>query len=446
MDGIWNPNLLEAHECCTGVNFADAALKDYKRIWAMKDLNTKKLEDLLLYLETYYQKGLWTSFKKVLIKIRSEFNMLQKKNRNLEDENNKLKSDLNKKVQEYRDLNKKMQATYQNYISSIDIFYKLKNNIEITQNMRELEELADILEDIRLVQNLPYLELILDQNTFTGYVPENIFLYSNYYLEKLRKKIQSHGNNQFYHGPCKTINPIQDFIPSIKKDKLEKIKDGSCFLYIITDKYEPERILGIFSLFDFNPKRYSKDKATDFLEHFCYIFGCTIKDVWEHQKLNREKIVDGLTGAYNRGYLNLHAPRILNFAQRKNFPVSLLFIDLDGFKPVNDTYGHRAGDNILIQVVATIKEIVRRHDIFVRLGGDEFVILIADAGYAEACRFRERVYASIQSISVSNCIGREANLTISASIGVAEYNPGQTVDDLVKEADKEMYKVKRKKK
>ncbi len=412
----------------------------------MNDQNNRNLKDLLLSLETYYQKGLWSSFKNVVGKIRSEFNILHRMNTDLENENKQLKSQINKEVQNSRELNKKLKTAYQHYKSSIDIFYKFKHNIEIVQKMRDLEELPGILEDIKHSQRLPALELILDRDIFSGYVPENISLYANNYLQELRTRIQVHTEIRFYHGPSETIDCIEALAPSVDVQKLQRIKKGSCFLYTITDKYEPERILGIFSLFDFDPNRYSIDKATDFLEHFCYILGCTIKDVWEHQKLNREKVVDGLTGAYNREYLDRHAPRILDFAQRKKFPVSLLFIDLDGFKPINDTYGHRAGDSILMQVVRVIKEIIRKHDIFVRLGGDEFVILIADAGYKEACRFRERVTNSIKSISVADCIGQEADLTVSASIGVAEYKLGQTVDDLVKEADKEMYNVKREKK
>ena len=412
----------------------------------MNDMNNKNLEDLLLSLQTYYQKGLWSSFKNVLSNIRSEFNNFEQINRDLKHENNTLKSQINKEVHNTRVLKKQLETTYQHYNSSIDTFYRFKHDIELVQKMRDLEELPEILEDIKLSRQLPTLGLILDRDVFSGYVPENISLYPINYLEKLQEKIQGNGDSQFYHGPSKTIDCIQEILPSMGEEEQERIKDGSCFLYIISDKYEPERILGIFSLFDFDPKRYSKDKATDFLEHFCYILGCSIKDVWEHQKLNKEKVVDSLTGAYNRGYLDRHAPRILDFAGRKKFAVSLLFIDLDEFKPINDTHGHRAGDNILIQVVQIIKDIVRKHDIFVRLGGDEFVIIIADAGYEEACRFRERVYHSIQSVSVSDCIGQEANLTISASIGVAEYKTGQTIDELVKEADKEMYKVKKEKK
>lgn len=151
---------------------------------------------------------------------------------------------------------------------------------------------------------------------------------------------------------------------------------------------------------------------------------------------------DSLTGINNRTYLERHAPRILDFAVRKNLPVHLLFIDLNGFKAINDTLGHEAGDAILIAVGQTIQAMVRKYDICVRLGGDEFVIMLPDTDETKAWSFVTRLGQALANINVGEICGLATNLRISASVGLARHEPGQPLEDLIRAADLRMFQEK----
>ncbi|NCC05807.1 MAG: GGDEF domain-containing protein, partial [Proteobacteria bacterium] len=151
---------------------------------------------------------------------------------------------------------------------------------------------------------------------------------------------------------------------------------------------------------------------------------------------------DALTGVNNRTYLERHAGRILDFTARKNLPVHLLFIDLNGFKAVNDTLGHEAGDAILVEVARSIKAMIRKYDIFVRLGGDEFVILLPDTDKDMTRTFVTRLRRTLADIDVSRVCALDTDLRISASVGAALHQPPQSLESLIKAADLHMYEDK----
>lgn len=122
--------------------------------------------------------------------------------------------------------------------------------------------------------------------------------------------------------------------------------------------------------------------------------------------------------------------------------MALLFIDLDGFKQVNDTHGHDAGDAILISVSKRLKESTRETDTVARLGGDEFVILMTDLSNIKDCE--SKCQHIIQSVS-EPISWSGLSLKVGASIGVSIYDGDErTYQDLIKESDEAMYLVKQK--
>jgi diguanylate cyclase (GGDEF)-like protein len=119
-------------------------------------------------------------------------------------------------------------------------------------------------------------------------------------------------------------------------------------------------------------------------------------------------------------------------------PVVVLFCDLDDFKKVNDTYGHDAGDAVLVEIGRRLRANVREHDTVARLGGDEFVIVLRDLDSGSARDLIERL-----ADAVSRPIDHDDHvITVSASIGVGTSAPASTVDQLLREADKAMYRAK----
>ena len=149
---------------------------------------------------------------------------------------------------------------------------------------------------------------------------------------------------------------------------------------------------------------------------------------------------DSLTELPNRLYLNEYLPRTLAQARRQCKGVAVLFIDLDGFKPVNDTYGHDAGDAVLRAVAGRLRDAVRRSDLAARLGGDEFLVVLTDIeSPADVERVAETLLRGMRA--PLDWSGR--TLSLSMSIGVSLFpDHGQSADELIRCADAAMYRAK----
>ena len=157
------------------------------------------------------------------------------------------------------------------------------------------------------------------------------------------------------------------------------------------------------------------------------------------RKTRFEASHDSLTGLANRTLFHLTLSQQLALCRRNNTEVCVLYIDLDGFKAVNDTHGHAAGDRILCNVADRIKGAIRDSDFAARLGGDEFAIGLVYTGLTYAAEFAAHL---IESISVPYRLG-EIEVKVSASIGVAAYpSSADDVDTLLQQADRAMYKAK----
>ena len=152
-------------------------------------------------------------------------------------------------------------------------------------------------------------------------------------------------------------------------------------------------------------------------------------------------VTDDLTHLYNSRYLNLVLRKETKRASRSGRPLSLLFIDLDGFKAVNDTHGHLFGSRALVEAAAVIRQSARETDVVSRFGGDEFALVLPDTGgegaFAVGERIRERIAAH------KFLAGDGLNIHLTGSVGVATLpDVAASSDELVSAADKAMYAVK----
>ncbi len=155
-------------------------------------------------------------------------------------------------------------------------------------------------------------------------------------------------------------------------------------------------------------------------------------------------ITDKLTGLYNRHYLSTVMEDEVIRCSRKEYQFSILMIDVDNFKTLNDNYGHLFGDKVLSELGRLIKNNIRNYDKAFRFGGEEFVVILPETDQTIAWMVAERIRESFAqntfTVTTSESIEKKINRTLS--IGIASYDEGLSVDDLVKYADMAMYTAK----
>ncbi len=178
--------------------------------------------------------------------------------------------------------------------------------------------------------------------------------------------------------------------------------------------------------------------------------GRFIGRLWIYEDVTRERQTaeqliylaerDSLTGLYNRHRFQEELSRMMVDADRRHSEGALLFFDLDEFKYVNDTFGHRAGDAMLIRVAGEVSTLIRRNEIFSRLGGDEFAVLAPDCDEREASLLAERIVRAIAAIPFRF---EGQNIRLTTSLGIALYpSQADTAETLIAHADAAMYQAK----
>ncbi|MCK5520260.1 MAG: diguanylate cyclase [Candidatus Marinimicrobia bacterium] len=165
-------------------------------------------------------------------------------------------------------------------------------------------------------------------------------------------------------------------------------------------------------------------------------YTAVVQDITDKKKIEQLSITDNLTGLYNRQKLSeVLATEIARYDRYKN-DFSIILFDIDFFKRVNDTYGHLAGDDVLIRLAEILKENARETDFVCRWGGEEFLIIAGGSDIDASFIFAEKLRKIIEKESFST-VGQ-----VTISCGIGQYTAGQTEDDLVSVADKALYKAK----
>jgi hemerythrin len=160
-----------------------------------------------------------------------------------------------------------------------------------------------------------------------------------------------------------------------------------------------------------------------------------------NQKLRELASTDVLTGLLNRRAFMEEAQRKFKLAKRYQRPLSLLMIDIDHFKRVNDTFGHQAGDQALVEFGKIIKTCLRETDVFSRIGGEEFAIILPETNLEQTAELSERLLEKVRTAEIELDTGIKISLT--TSIGVATIPPlSVDVDMVMSEADKALYRAK----
>ena len=208
-----------------------------------------------------------------------------------------------------------------------------------------------------------------------------------------------------------------------------------------------DTVSGYLCLGSDDPARFAQGMATDILERFASIVTASLDNVAHRERLKQLGMTDSLTGLANRRYFDERLREELMRAIRYGVPVACLFIDIDSFKRINDTYGHQTGDRALAAVAASVRQQVRLGDTVARYGGEEFAALL-QGDRADALTVAERVRLAVEKLDLQDDHGQRIALTVSIGVAArtASGAPTEAValgHAMMEEADRAMYQAKR---
>jgi len=199
-------------------------------------------------------------------------------------------------------------------------------------------------------------------------------------------------------------------------------------------KGEPLGILVLASLTPFTPEIFR------LLDFFRQSLKLALQNALSHERLGRIAALDSLTGCYNRRMGMERLGEEFARARRSEESLGLLMFDIDHFKPVNDTWGHLAGDRILVQTARAVQRVLREEDVLVRYGGEEFLVLLPQAQLPEARVVAERVRKAVSSMEIAG-EGPEG-ITVSIGVGATASSGVSEPDELLQLVDEALYKAK----
>tara|TARA_R110002096_G_scaffold426231_3_gene635728 strand:- start:593 stop:1285 length:693 start_codon:yes stop_codon:yes gene_type:complete len=161
----------------------------------------------------------------------------------------------------------------------------------------------------------------------------------------------------------------------------------------------------------------------------------------QESQLRERSWRDHLTSLYNLRYFREQLDIQLAQCVRDEVPLTLIYFDIDHFKKVNDTYGHAAGDTVLIELSKMIGRILRKNELFARIGGEEFAIFMPRSNVKTGSRLAERIREIIAGHAIP--INAKTSLTVTISMGVVETQPDETATSFIERADSAMYQAKK---
>ena len=231
-------------------------------------------------------------------------------------------------------------------------------------------------------------------------------------LEKVHLKVKEAG--AYFNLTIKTTKSVQEI--------LQEANIRLSLINLDYDQMNKQLILAKIHLEDLTKELEKKNKTLDNLAN-----------------------IDGLTGAFNHRYFQIVLDQEINRAERHNTTISILLIDIDHFKKVNDTYGHQVGDFVLAEFSKTIQQNIRQYDILARYGGEEFIVILPETNGEDAEAVGEKLRAVIEQTPFQD--SRET-YHITASFGQASSTPatedGFKKSTLIQQADQALYEAKEK--
>jgi diguanylate cyclase (GGDEF)-like protein len=313
-------------------------------------------------------------------------------------------------------------------VELLDSYYEIRNiTHSINKLLRQINtfynyQLKLLKRIIFYKKQLETAQKIADMFTWEYNCEKNIFLSQNFHI---KKKLGFKDINEFVNS----LNNKEIFIKEIER---------AC-----KEQYEFELLLKIKN--KENKEFYFKVRGkTIFRDGKNYPIGTFInvtEEVKKQEQIEYLAYHDSLTGLLNRTALKEELKILMNLANRNNEKIALVFIDLDNFKYINDTFGHEIGDIFLIEVSERLKQVIRKSDLISRIGGDEFVLVLNNIKKVNDI---EKIMQKINDIFKKPFLVKIQKLDITFSAGIAIYpDDSIKIEDLLKYADIAMYESKK---
>src|SRR6059036_368384 len=234
-------------------------------------------------------------------------------------------------------------------------------------------------------------------------------------------------------------------VPDVRADKrfakrIDQVTQWETESIICVPLKSKLRVLGVIQLVNVNMHHFG-DQESFFLQSLCDYAAIAIENARSVEKIQELTITDDCTGLYNARHLHRTLETEVYRSSRFGYEFTVLFIDLDHFKQVNDTHGHLIGSKLLAEIGYLIKGQLRLIDYAFRYGGDEFVILLPQTGKDPALVVARRLRDTLRTSTF--CQEDGLNLNVRASMGVATFpHDAKTPHDIIRQADEMMYLVK----
>lgn len=232
---------------------------------------------------------------------------------------------------------------------------------------------------------------------------------------------------------------FDDFSAEAKDESLVPLDKGFRSVMIAPLIFEG-RSIGVIFVAHSKPGLYTAETLHSF-ELLCSQVALAVRNAQLQEGLSALAIRDSLSGLFNHGYFQEHLGKAIIKAKYAKQPVSLLILDVDYFKKVNDNYGHPQGDALLKQLGGVIRSVVRPSDVICRYGGDEFTVTMIDTSQIQASVLAEKIRQTVEEYEF--VIGSQI-VHITVSGGVSSFPEGcSSKKDLITKADEAMYKAKK---
>jgi diguanylate cyclase (GGDEF)-like protein len=318
-------------------------------------------------------------------------------------------------------------------------FFEIEASVLSVLNFRDF--LERLLNEIREKRQIPYVWISLtEEGELSGMIKKSVsreVLADRVNFIEKEVFVKLAGDETIPLLVNEGLEDYHELIPQHYRDAIKSLAVAPLTL--------DGDIIGSLNNGDESGFRYRPGMDTTLLKQLATIVSICLSNVMAHEKLKYLASRDSLTGLLNRRVLEQILKREAERSLRYRTPLAVVFLDLDGFKKVNDQYGHKIGDDFLKHVANSLMMMTRGSDVVARFAGDEFIIVLPGTSYPYALEFAERMQGYFTHHPL--VIDGGASIPVSLSFGVScvEERTSECAESLLQRADKMLYEAKRNK-